>query len=533
MASKQKRIFFILLCVSIIYFVVFIPANNTGAKDQMMISLFETDEFAQYPIALRMVEPADSIKQNLINFFIYGHYYYGWPFYASSALVTLAGTLIQGYNNTQFNMLLLRQVISILPMLAALQLLVYVQTKFRSYKKSIGLFVLLLSVSAVVENNLWWHVDSLAVFFIALVIFFLDKDDLRFGRDFYLAAASTGLATGTKVIGLFFFLGIPACLLLGIFQKQLTWRTAAVRAAAFVGIMAAAILISNPFLIYRSQFNKMIGILSMQAASQTSGWVLTYAKGPASWLPIINELYGQLIFIVLAFIALAVGIWRKESRTRSLVIALWSLPFGLYVLYAIAIKPTHFFLPILLPVYSSLIILFDISPFANKKNSFAWLRSGLVLAVIGYQAFIYINKDIEIYRSVLTREDREESIVFYHTIESNVLSRIPADVQLEILRDVRMYFPDSTRWTIHTYWKGRYSTVEETQPDMILLWTQRIVDYTQAGAQASAVNPVDFQDIYQFYVDADNDQLRGYRLIYRNGEGLLFAKDELYEEYLK
>ena len=533
MTSKQKRIFFLLLFISIIYFAAFIPANNTGAKDQMMISLFETDEFAQYPIALRMVEAADSVKQNLINFFIYGHYYYGWPFYASSALTILSGILWKGYGDTQLNMLLLRQLISVLPMLAALQLLVYVQTKFKSYKRSIGLFLFLLSVSAVVENNLWWHVDSLAVLFVVLVIYFLDKDDLRFGRDFYFAAASIGLATGTKVIGLFFVLAIPSYLLLGMYQKQLTWRTAAIRAAAFVGLMAAVILISNPFLIYRSQFNKMVGILSMQAASQTSGWVLTYAKGPASWLEIIKDLYGQLFFIALAFLALAIGLWRKESRTRSLVIAMWSIPFGLYVLYAIAIKPTHFFLPILLPVYGCLPMLFDIPLFKNKNKPLVWLWSGLVLAVIGYQTVIYINKDVEIYRNVLTREEREESIVFYHVIERDVLSQIPSDVELEILRDVRMYFPDSTRVTIKSYWKGRYSTVEDTQPDMILLWTQRIVDYTQEGALESAVDPADFQDIYQFYLDAKNEQLRGYHLVYRDAEGQLFVKDELYEEYLK
>ena len=46
MNSNQKRTFAILTLISIAYFILFIFPNNTGAKDQMMISLFEPDEFA-------------------------------------------------------------------------------------------------------------------------------------------------------------------------------------------------------------------------------------------------------------------------------------------------------------------------------------------------------------------------------------------------------------------------------------------------------------------------------------------------------
>lgn len=533
MDNKQKRIFIILLLISMFYFSVFILPNNTGAKDQMMISLFEPDEFAQYPIVLKMITHEETVKQNLINFFIYGHYYYGWPFYASSALTVLIATLIQGYENTQLNILLLRQVISVLPMTMALFLLVYIQTKFKSYIRAIGLFILLLSVSAVVENNMWWHVDSLATLFIVAVLFFLDKDQLQFGQDFYLAAFFTGLATGTKVIGLFFFLVIPTYLLIGILQKQITWRIAVFRAVAFVGIMVIIIFISNPFLIYRSQMQKMIEILSRQASFQTQGWVLAYAKGPASWFPIIQSLYGKPVFIVLAFITLALGVWRKESRMRCLFIALWSIPFGVYVLYAIAIKPTHFFLPILLPVFSSLVIIFEFPPFTSKRISIAWIWGLLTIGIIGYQITVYINKDISMYHEVLAREEHEASLIFYQVLESEILPRIQTNEKLVVFRDVRMYLPRNSRWVIRSYWNSKYSTIETIKPDMILLWSQRISDYTQEGVRENALDSETFQDTYEFYVDADNNQLRGYKLVYRDSEGLFFVSDEIYNEYFK
>ncbi len=535
MTSTQKRVFTVLIFISLAYFIAFLFPNNTGAKDEMMISLFEPDEFAQYPVVTQMLEPDSSRNQTIYNFFAYGHYYYGSPFYVSSALLLLPLKLTQDLTDTQLNMLLLRQFISILPMLGALLLLTYIQTKFSSTVKSIGLFVFLLAVSAVVENNLWWHVDSLAVFFVALTLFFLDRDDGRFGLDFALAAASTGLAAGTKVIGLFFVLTIPTYLLIGILSKKLTRRTAILKGLLFVGIMAAAIVISNPFLLLENQRAEMIKTLTRQSRSMSEGWTLTYAKGPASWLNIIEELYGQLIFVGLAFIALILGILRGENRIRHLLIATWALPLGLYVLFTIAIKPTHFFLPILLPVYSSLVVFLEFSPFNAEKprKPITWLWGGLILAVIAYQFVVYANKDVELYREVLTREENEKSLVFYEVLEKDYLPRIQTDDQLKVFRDVRMYFPESPRWKVRTYWNSKYSTIEKIKPDIIILWSQRILDYTSENAQANAVDPKSFQDTYTFFVDADKDQLRDYRLVYRDSEGLMFVSDAIYEAYFR
>jgi hypothetical protein len=536
MTSTQKRIFAILILITIIYFTIFIFPNNTGAKDQMMISLFEPDEFAQYPVVLKMLTPSGTRNQTIYNFIAYDHYYYGSPFYFSSALLLLPIKLFNNLRNTtQLNMLLLRQFISILPMLCALLLLTYIQTRFTSYSKAIALFIFLLSVSAVVENNLWWHVDSLAVFFVALTLFFLDRDDQRFGYDFALAAVSTGLATGTKVIGLFFVLTIPTYLLLGILSKKLTWSKAILYGAAFTGLMAITIIISNPFLLLSEQRNSMIKILSRQSRSMSEGWTLTYAKGPGSWMNIIKDLYGQLIFIALAFISLVLGIWRGANRTRHLLIATWALPLGLYVLFTVAIKPTHFFLPVLLPMYSSLVVLFEFPPFSSEKTRLplAWLWGGLVLTILAYQFILYVNKDIQLIREVLTREEHEESLAFYSVLERDYLPRITSDKKLTVFRDVRMYFPDNSRWNVRTYWNSKYSTIEKIRPDIIILWAQRILDYTQEGALESAIDPNAFQDTYTFFVDAKNDRIRGYHLIYRNSEGLMFVSDAVYEQYFK
>jgi len=279
----------------------------------------------------------------------------------------------------------------------------------------------------------------------------------------------------------------------------------------------------------------MIKTLTRQSNSMYEGWTLAYDVGPASWLNIIKELYGQLIFVALAFIALALGIWRGQNRTRHLLIATWALPLGLYILFTIAIKPTHFFLPVLLPVYSSMIVLFEFPPFTAKKSRFPvfWLWGGIVLTVIAYQFAVNINKDIKLFHEVLVREKQEGSIAFYDTLEQDYLPRIQTEEQIIIFRDVRMYFPETSNWDVRTYWNSKYSTIEKIKPDIIILWSQRILDYTQKGALESAVDPAAFQDTYTFFVDADHDQLRGYRLVFRDKEGLMFVSDAMYELYFK
>jgi hypothetical protein len=547
MDSRQKYTLVILLVISAIYFSLFIFPNNTGAEDPMMISLFETDEFAQYPVVMRMLSPQEAFDKTVLNFIKYRHYYYGSPFYFSSAMILLPLGLVSSLENSQLNMLLLRQLISVLPMLGALMVFTYLPTKFRSRWKSIALFILLLSVSAVVENNLWWHVDSLAVLFIALTFLFLDLDSLHYGRFFYFGAVSTGLAAGTKVIGLFFFLAIPVYLFFGLVRRQISWRNAFAHAAGFVLIMSAVIVASNPFLFLEGEYSAMITTLSRQSRSMSAGWVLSYDKGPASWLPILKSLYGNIAFFILALIALILGIRNPETRLRTSLIAAWAVPFGLYVLFTVAIKPSHFFLPILLPVFSTLAIYFDLPLFGNGNrveldgrvtrttNNLLFNRiiAGLVIGIMCVQFVSYLSKDIDLYSSVLYREQEEASLVFYRILEGEYLPLIQADDTLVVFRDVRMYFPEDPRWIVRTYWNSSYRTIDKIKPDLIILWAQRILDYTQAGAREKAVNPESFQDTYQFYVDADSDQLRGYRLVYRNAEGLFFVSEKLYEDFIK
>ena len=81
-----------------------------------MISVFEPDEFAQYPQITRLLEfQGETIKHKLCHFVAYQHCYYGFPFYALSPFSLLPVKIFSGMENVQVNMLVLRQWVSVLP----------------------------------------------------------------------------------------------------------------------------------------------------------------------------------------------------------------------------------------------------------------------------------------------------------------------------------------------------------------------------------------------------------------------------------
>jgi hypothetical protein len=462
MTNSEKKVFVILIFISIAYFLVLYFPNAIGSADREMLAVFEPDEYAQYPHVIRMLKGGDTFRKTLHRFLAYQHYYYGFPFYAISAISIFPIKLLQGnLGNTPLVVLVLRQIISVLPMIFSILIFVYIQTRFRSYLAAIGLFVFLLTIPAVVKNNLWWHPDSLTVLFSTLTFFFLDRDDLRFGHNFIFAAVTCGLTTGTKLVGLFFFLTIPLYLLLGLIYKRIKLQQAAIRAGVFVVVMLVTIELSNPLLLSSSGRVAIISIQQKQAKAMSFGWDVAYAKGPASWFPIIQEYYGEWYTITVAILMLLVGIRYDSKRILSLLILSWIIPYSLYILYFIAIKPKHFFIPIILPLYSGLAMLPSL---ISKKNitelAGASDRINIGLRLFGYIALLTvavqfvrnIQWDIDYYLKQLTREQTSTSINFYTTLDREYLSKIPDTIPLNIYRDIRVYVPPSNRWNAQIKW---------------------------------------------------------------------------------
>ena len=539
MIQKKKFIILILLVTGALYFLAFWFPNATGAKDQNMISIFDADEFAQYPNAVHMLKAGDTLAQSVHNFFAYQHYYYGFPFYFYSVVIALLPVkTIQGIASVSLNMLLLRQMVSVLPMIAALLLLVYLQTNFDSYLKSILLFLFLLSVPEVVANDLWWHPESLVFLFIVLTFFFLVRDNLSVQKNFYLAAFFCGLAVGTKLVGLFFFLTIPAYLFLSWHQKRINMRKAILAALLFVVIMTATFVLSNPFLYWAAERQQALNIQIRQSKAMSAGFVVAYHNQPLSWIPVITQQYGSPVFVLLSLIALLLAVMAKPKRLSNLLIATWAVPFALYLFFEIVIRPKHFFLPIALPVFSALPAYFEqfaTPPFVRPLGT--WLRKNAVhlillligFTVIGAQLYYNLQSDLNNYVDTLNRENTSPSLQFYDDFNQKYLSRLPTNTRFVIYRDVAVYVPNALNDKVYYQWGvSGYGYINKIHADMLLLSKQHLRDYTQAGQ--TAVNP-NFSDAYHFYKDALGKQVQGYTLIYQNNFGIAYISTPLYNQY--
>ena len=351
--------FWLVAGLCLLYFVCFIPPNSRGAADTS--HMISADEGITYPYVVHMLEPATDIHDLWWRLIIYGDYHYGYPFYLASLLSLLPLRLAEGnsfFANVELNLLILRQVISVLPMILVAAVLVYLQTRFRKPLLAVGLLLLLFSIPGVVRQNIqWWHPDAMTVLAIVLTVFFLDRDRLRFGCNFWLAAVFCGLATAIKLQGIFFVLAIPGYILAGFIQKKISLRRSFLVGLVFVLLMSVTIVVSNPFLFYATQREKLLRVQADKQHELAVGYThddpAGYQKGPQFWQWTLERMYGPAPLLLLLAAGLVAGcIWGPDRSANRLFLA-FSIPLSFYLFYFVAPKPDHYWLPVMLPLFSS------------------------------------------------------------------------------------------------------------------------------------------------------------------------------------
>jgi len=394
MDKKQKKVVWVLLFLGVLYFALFwFPNASTLGSDNPIVYL-DRDEYVTYPIVERMLAFEGDLHNIWGSLIVYGDYHYGYPFYFFSMLVLLPLRLIRGsafFEHIPTNILLLRQFINVLPMILTAGLLAYIHTHFKSWWKSLLIFALILTVPAVVRSNLhWWHPDALMLLFIVLTFFFLERDEFRLGKNFYLAAAACGMAAAITLMCFFFFLAIPLYLFMAWQKNHFAFKKLAVSAALFVLVMTAVIILCNPFLFYRAPRQEMLAIQSFKTEELSGGYDHDnspyYAKGPQYWRWTLKVSYGRP-WMMLAFAGLLLaGCVFGQRRELNALIAAWSLPLAVYLLWFVAPKPDHYLLPLLIPIFSAGLDLAAplLKLWTKGKN---WQRA---LAVLGMLIIAYI-----------------------------------------------------------------------------------------------------------------------------------------------
>jgi hypothetical protein len=525
MLKPRKIILLIcILLVTIAFFLIAIP-NSKASDNLAMVSMFEPDEgIIRVPKA--MISPKESVKLFVAKFVFYEYYFYGFPFFAPSALVLFPIQWSGQIENTPLVMLTLRQMISVLPMMISLLILVHMQDGFRTYR-SIILTLFLIFIPAVVRNGFWWHPDGLVLLFSSLVIYLLWKDNRHFGWRFLLAGALCGLLTATKLVGVYFFLAVGMTLIWGLIEKKLPWKKAVWISGLFIVIMVGSFIMSNPFVLSRETRVWYFGILKMQSDWLSTGYQINYDKGLAASWPIMHEFYGESIFL-LAVIGVTVwGIIKSERRFLHALTLTWFIPLTFTVLTVSHFK-YQYWMPVAIPLISNIIWILP-----EKWKDLQWSRSQWIPRVLLGIIFIFqfVLFASQSTKMVIERSDRKENskeIAFYDRALEMLAPVFPNE--MHVYYDYRLYVPETEGWTKETYFELlNYKYIEENDFQILLLLEQRIRDYLNPNAVGN--EPESFALGQAFYRDADNGTINGYHLLYRDETALIYVQDSVCHEF--
>ena len=539
MEKNQRITCAFIILIGLVYFCLLIPANLTGAADPEMLSVFEVDEYAQYPHVIQMLTPGDTLYHSIRNFFIYQHYFYGFPFYFLSAISVFPLKLLSPNwpENTRLIVCWLRMTINVLPMIFAIGIFTWLITRFKNRLISLSLFVFLLTIPAVLLNNFWWHPDSLSLFFISLVFLFLDLDEFRFGKYFSLAAAACGYTVGIKYQGLYFALAIPLLLIYAILRKRLSWKKAIKKAIIFVVIMMVFFIFSNPLLLLPQERAEIIRTQQIQFEQTGVGIFTIHSNALRNSLLLpsdIRKYYAETWFFILAIIGLLMGFKGEEKQRIQSLLFLSYLMVAFYITAYAATNRLHYFLPVAVPLLGFIADFYFIGkrdfPAIDLKfgTNIRKVMYGILTLLIAFQFNLNIRLDHSLYRDQLSRETESSSIALYHQIENEIIPVLKSKVNnrmIRVFRDWKVYFPDQEGFAVQMDWNmATLDKINEWQPDLIILEEENLKEFSDPTIIDHAVNPEEMKLIHSFYQQAASDQIPGYDRIMQNSFGSVYVR---------
>ncbi len=546
MTQSQKIFRLILIILAVFYFALFLFPNLAGARDEAMLSAFEHDEFAQYSHVIHMLENGENFKAAVHNFLVYSHYYYGYPFYFFSALFLLPIKFILGADwtsQTRIIVAILRQMINALPFLLSALFLIWDQLKSKNPLKAILSFLLMASLPAVIDNNLWWHPDSLLVLFSVLTILFLIRDDGKFGLFFYLSGLTCALAIGSKILGVLFVVTYAAYLVYGLVTRRATWKKALLSAVLFLIVLFGSVILTNPLLLLPLERSEIINTFKANFSQSTQGFWVTGNDSDGKWVQlrtIFEEYYGGTLLVFFSLLAVVWGLIKKPNKLKYLVILTWTLGYmGYFIFFASTIRP-HYFIPVILPLYAVLVDeLFD---FLSLKLSKEKSGNNRVKRFVSWLMVIYIILTIGLntvnagktWQTALHREETSASIGMFKEFQDQLLPELPDGTPLLIYRDWRAYVGENPHWRVIYNWDlATYDYLAENQPDLLFIEKDNVLYFSDDAKLETALNPDQMIQMNQFYGDVLEESVTGYHQLYKDGFGYIFASDNLYVKYFK
>ena len=364
----QKKSLLILLIISLVYIVILMPSNINGTRDLKDFQAYGGDEVVIYPILQAVADPGNTYSEWLYHHYIHEDYHYGYPFYAVSYAVLLPYRLILGSDYLQridLTVPTLRVMVSVIPLMLGCMVLTFLTTRFEHPLLSAAVYLFLLTAPGSLQNNQgFWHPDGLNLLFVCAALYFLQRDRLRFGRNFYLCAFFVGLSAAIRLFGFFFFLAVFVCLAAGIVTKRLDLRNAIIKGLLFILVMDGTILWSSPFLFRADARQNMIAILTEKTGEMSSGYNADftdpkndYRPGWDAWYPAFEDHFTEMFCFFFLIISLLTACFAGREQWTFRIIFLWWIVVAVYLIRFVAVKSTQYVLPMMLPLMSCIFAL--------------------------------------------------------------------------------------------------------------------------------------------------------------------------------
>jgi hypothetical protein len=518
-----------ILCAG--YVAAFVPANLTGAADVNMLAVFRIDEFGQFRTLWRMTTPSESTTEALYRFVAYDYYYYGFPFFAVSAVVFWPLRAIYEASGepglTTASALALRELSPLFTALA-IGILVALWTRLRSLPHMVALFAFLAAMPAVVGNNLWWHPDGLLLFWIVATIAALSLDGRKLRGWFYTAAFACGLATATKTVGLWFFAAVALHLFRA--RSQLPISKLAIAAAGFAATMLLAIAAASPHYFLPSEWDEIFAAVSTWKRGIEVGWGTRGETGLAAWAPVVRDGFGWMTtWVVLLALGTLTALRAKRSEDRELAatILAWVIPLSAFLLIQVALQVERYLLPVLVPLAScagSPLLWQELrvrGAFSRHRRLAAVAVAALLCAQLGFNFL----QDLQLYRSVLYREEASPSLAFWERLDSEVLSRLPPEAKVRIFRDLYVYVPPDPRFETHVRWRStEHADIEASNPDLVLLRRSQIDHLADPASLETSIDRDLALRAHRFHRDARDDSIPGYRQLIASDFAIAYGR---------
>jgi hypothetical protein len=201
-----------------------------------------------------------------------------------------------------------------------------------------------------------------------------------------------GLAAGIKLAGFFFAPAVGLLLLAGILQKKLTWPQAVLKGVVFIVLLTVTLFITNPFLVNSGARQELVNIQSEKTQLFAQGYEdpnPDYQRGPQFWEWTLSTWFAQPWLLAFLSLALIAGCFLGPERLLNRVILAWCIPYSVYLLWFVAVKPDQYWLPVMLPLYSAALNLLASLPewLRGRAISLTWsraLQAVVILVLVGH-----------------------------------------------------------------------------------------------------------------------------------------------------